>query len=92
MNQKLENLEENKCYIVSFDINEPPYSSKFHLIEVKVLIKLKNTIKLFINDEIKWYLTSKSVIICDEVPIKYFRKDKLQKLEEFAEDDLFKIE
>jgi hypothetical protein len=89
--QKLEDLEESKCYIVSFDVNEPPYSQKFTLTEIRVLIKLKNTIKLFINNEIRWYLISKSVIICDEIPIKYYRKEKLQKLDSL-DDDLFKIE
>jgi hypothetical protein len=70
-------LEENKTYILTME----PYTSTPNILEVKVLIKLNNTIKLKINNEEKWWLTAKAIIIYDEVPIKYFRKEKLERID-----------
>jgi len=71
-------LEENKTYILTME----PYSSTPNILEVKVIIKLNNTIKLQINNEEKWWLTAKAIMIYDEIPAKYFRKEKLQKINE----------
>lgn len=78
----LETLEENKTYILTLE----PYASTTTLLEVKVIIKLKNTIKLEINNEQKWWLVSKAIIVYDEMPIKYIRKEKLEKINDKNED------
>jgi len=81
---RLSDLQENKTYTLTFDVNEPSYRQKINC--VKVQIKLEKTIKLLDIDmnETKWYQTSQQANIFDEVPVKYFRKEKLEKIEDVA--------
>jgi hypothetical protein len=78
--ENLNKLQEGKTYIISFDINEYTTSKKFILLETKVLIKLENSIKLSIKNEVVWYSVDTLVKILDEIPAKYLRKEKLENL------------
>lgn len=86
--EKLNKLEEGKYYTISFDpvdIYQVYNSNKIpKIIEIKVLIKLEKSIKLFLVEEekIQWYPTSSNCQIFDEIPAKYKRKEKLQRLNE----------
>jgi hypothetical protein len=83
---KLGDLQEGKCYTITFDISL--YSERVDIIEIQVLIKLENTIKLKFIDTNKtiWYQTNKGIKIFDEIPLKYYRKEKLQKINDINED------
>jgi len=80
---KISTLEEGKYYTVSFD-DRDTFIHQMDIIEIKVLIKLENSIKikLLVEGKDKWFPTNKFIHIFDEIPIKYFRKEKLKKLEE----------
>lgn len=83
----LRNLEEGKIYTITFDVNDTPKQQKIKC--VRVIIKLENSLKiadLEIN-EIKWYNSNIQIQVLDEVPDKYFRKEKLEKLKEKEKDD-----
>jgi hypothetical protein len=51
---------------------------------IKILIKLENSIKLedIDTNEIKWYRTTQAIMLLDKLPIKYFRKEKLDKIKD----------
>ena len=85
--ERLKNLEEGKYYIISFD-DESTFSKNITLIEIKVLIKLKKSIKILFVDtnEIRWKPTHHYIQIFDEIPIKYYRKDKLEKINTLNEN------
>lgn len=76
----MKDLEEGKIYTLTFDKHEQYSNQK--ILCVEIIVKLKKTIKMrnLDTNEIKWYrIESSSVEILDEVPIKYFRKEKLKK-------------
>ena len=81
--ESLNILEEGKYYTISFD-DPNSYIPNPKIIEIKVLIKLKNSIKLKLLESNKneWYRITKEIRFFDEIPIKYFRKEKLEKLNE----------
>lgn len=83
---KLKDLQENKCYTISFDVSL--YSERVDIVEIQVLIKLENSIKLKFIDTSKfmWYPSEKSIKIFDEIPLKYYRKLKLDKINNIDED------
>lgn len=86
---KLNELEEGKYYTVSFDTIDI-YSNKIPKIaEIKVLIKLKNSMKLLLIEEEKtqWLPSEIRCQIYDEIPIKYRRKEKLNKLNEDIDEN-----
>jgi hypothetical protein len=78
---KLELLEEGKSYTISFD---DEYNRFPTIVEIRVLMKLKKSIKLLLlmKNEVIWYPTSRCILIFDEIPIKYYRKEKLEKINE----------
>jgi len=80
---KLNTLREGGIYTISFDSYDPYNMKDVSIIEIQVLIKLENSIKIkFIEkDEIKWLSSTKHIQMFDEIPLKYFRKDKLKKIE-----------
>lgn len=93
--EKLSILQEGKYYTISFDKPDPySYKKDPNIIEIQVLIKLEKTIKIKIsqnnpnglsyetNPGIKWYECNKDIQIFDEIPMHYFRKEKLKKLKE----------
>lgn len=86
MRNHLCDLEEGKIYTISFQVNELHSIQKIEC--VRVLVKLENTIQLEDIDttEIKWYRTTKPIDLLDEMPIKYLRKQKLDKIEESNEN------
>ena len=82
----LDKLEEGKLYTIIFD-HDKTYSTQT-ITAIKVLIKLTNSIKIQNIDtqEIKWYRSGLGIIILDEIPQKYFRKEKLEKLEKLENE------
>lgn len=87
MRNHLCDLEEGKIYTISFQINELYSNQKIEC--VKVLIKLENSIQLEYMDSngVKWQRTTTPIILLDELPIKYFRKEKLEKIEKLNEQN-----
>jgi len=87
MHNHLDELEQGKIYTITFDVNEMYSNQKIKC--VKVLIKLKNSIQLedIDKNEIKWYRTMVSIDLLDEMPAKYLRKQKLEKIEELNEQN-----
>lgn len=87
MYDHLSDLEENKIYTITYDVNATYSQQK--IMCVKVLIKLKNSIKLedIDSNEIKWQRTMTPIILLDELPIKYIRKEKLEKIEKINEQN-----
>ena len=81
MYDHLEDLKQGKIYTITFDTHESYSKQKIKC--VKVLIKLENSIKLedIDTDEIKWYRTDIIIVLLDELPVKYLRKEKLEKIE-----------
>jgi hypothetical protein len=79
----LKQLEEGKYYTISFDFNDVYHSKPINIIEIQVLIKLENSIKLKLleGDKCIWYESIKAIQMFDEIPIKYYRKEKLKKIE-----------
>jgi hypothetical protein len=86
-NQKLNTLIEGKYYTISFEFNDIYSSKELNIIEIQVLIKLENSIKIKLiqKNETKWYPSTKYIQLFDEIPVKYFRKEKLKKLEDIEE-------
>lgn len=80
---KLNTLREGAYYTISFDPYDMYNMKDITIIEVQILIKLENSIKVKLIDknEIKWYTSFKHIQVFDEIPIKYFRKEKLKKIE-----------
>lgn len=78
----LRNLEENKIYTLTFDVNEQPKSQ--HIKCYRIVAKLTNSIRIADMDsnEVKWFPSNIQIILFDEVPERYFRKEKLDKLDQ----------
>lgn len=79
---KLGELIEGKYYTISFEFFNQYSTNMPQIFEIKILIKLENSIKIFFvnKNTSEWFQTSKICSIYDEIPIKYFRKEKLEKL------------
>jgi len=69
-------LEKGNSYIIRFGMT---YNQ---LVLITVLYKLENTmlIKYEETSEEKWALQSECIILYDHVPVTYFRKKKLDKI------------
>ncbi len=82
MHDHLDDLEQGKIYTITFDVNEMYSAQKIKC--VKVLIKLRNSIQLedIDTNEVRWYRSMVSIDLLDEMPVKYLRKQKLEKIEE----------
>ena len=80
-NDNLKELEEGKIYTITFDVNENYNKQKIKCI--RIVIKLENSMKVedIDTDEIKWYRSGVAIKILDELPVKYLRKEKLEKIE-----------
>jgi hypothetical protein len=80
---KLNTLREGGVYTISFDPYDMYNMKDINIIEIQVLIKLEKSIKIkFIEkNEIKWYKSARARLF-DEIPLKYYRKEKLKKIEE----------
>lgn len=76
---KLNSLTEGKYYTISFEFYDVYSSKDINIIEIQVLIKLENSIKIKLiqKNEIKWYSSNKYIQLFDEIPLKYYRKEKL---------------
>lgn len=83
----LRNLEEAKIYTITFDVNEAPRLQKVKCI--KVLVKLTNSMKIsdLETSENQWINSNVQIQLFDEVPEKYFRKEKLQKIKDKENDN-----
>jgi hypothetical protein len=88
MRKKISELEESKHYTVSFDIYDTFNNKKIKIQEIKVLIKLENSMKILFIEEntISWYPSTMFITIFDEIPIKYMRKNKLTKLDNIKDE------
>lgn len=78
----LNQLEEGKYYAISFDYIDMYSSKKINIIEIQILIKLENSmkIKLIEENKIQWHESGTYIQMFDEIPLKYYRKEKLIKL------------
>ena len=83
----LKNLKEGGYFTVSFDSYDLYKTKDPNIIEIQILIKLENSIKIKIleKNEVKWFSSTKIIQFYDEIPVKYFRKEKLKKLEDIEE-------
>lgn len=81
METRLNTLKENSSYTICFNIHEVAKNQIIHYITV--LIKLDNSIKIRFVDtnEEKWYNSNANILCLDEVPVRYLRKEKLDKIE-----------
>jgi len=83
--KRLEQLENGKFYTIQMGTD---YHA-INIIEIKVVLKLPNSVKLLLIEENveKWYDSNTDILFFDEVPISYYRKQKLQKIKEKDEDE-----
>ena len=82
MDTKIGSLVEGNFYTIALANSYTDYKS-IKIIEVQVLLKLKNSIKLkfMIDDSIEWFPSSRIILLYDEIPIAYYRKEKLKEIE-----------
>ena len=77
-NNRISSLEEGKSYILSFE------NDTKKLNHIKILTKLNKSSRIYYVDsgEKEWIKSNTRIVLLDEVPEEYFRKEKLEKLKE----------